>query len=78
MAHETVNFSDLNDVERREQELYLLENLNEALLVLQGNVEALDEKVEKIITEFEDLKETLDNLAEELQEVLYNERYDEE
>ena len=31
-----------------------------------------------IITEFEDLKETLDNLAEELQEVLYNERYDEE
>ena len=79
MAHDTViNFSELNDVERREQELYLLENLNEALLVLQGNVEALDEKVEKALIEFEGLKETLDNLSEELQEVLYNERYDEE
>ena len=79
MAHDTViNFSELNDVERREQELYLLENLNEALLVLQGNVEALDEKVEKALIEVEGLKETLDNLSEELQEVLYNERYDEE
>ena len=79
MEHDTViNFSELNYVERRDQELYLLENLNEALLVLQGNVEALDEKVEKALIEFEGLKETLDNLSEELQEVLYNERYDEE
>ena len=79
MAHDTViNFSDLSDVERREQELYLLENLNEAVLVLQSSIDALDEEVEKMLTEFEGLKETLDNLSEELQEVLYNERYDEE
>ena len=78
MAHDTVNFNDLNDVEKREQELYFLENLNEAILVLQSSIDALDEKVEKVLTEFEGLKETLDNLSEELQEVLYNERYDEE
>ena len=78
MAHDTVNFNDLNEVERREQELYLLENLNEAVLVIQSSIYALDEEVEKVLTEFEGLKETLDNLSEELQEVLYNERYDEE
>lgn len=78
MAHDTVNFNDLNDVEKREQELYFLENLNDAVLVLQSSIDMLDEKVEKVLTEFEGLKETLDNLSEELQEVLYNERYDEE
>ena len=53
MAHDTViNFSDLSDVERREQELYLLENLNEAVLVLQSSIDALDEEVEKILKDY--------------------------
>ena len=52
------------------------QELFDVLLGTQDLVEALAEKLEQVLAKLEEQEEAIDELAEEIQEALYNDKFD--